>query len=158
MQKTTSLLQQISGLLNSYLSFTAHWINACQECCLHAQPFNKRHTGENIVSTFTTSLDDWKITQKLHLDSGSNFVSGFRNSGILSSFCFAHSLQLAIKDGILVQRSVETMLSTCRKVVGHFKHSNVSLHALASVQAKLDLPQHRPVQDEPTRWKSSSWL
>ena len=29
---------------------------------------------------------------------------------------------------------------TGRKVVGHFKHSNVSLHALSSIQAKLELP------------------
>lgn len=150
-----------SDSLDSYLSFTAHWINTdweCKECCLHAQPFNERHTGENIVATFTTCMDEWKISQKLHLvllDSASNFVAGFRNSGILSSSCFAHSLQLAIKDGILVQRSVEVMLSTCRKLVGHFKHSNVSLHALAAVQSK---PQHKPVQNEPTRWNSSYYM
>uniref|UniRef100_A0A1X7VB91 HAT C-terminal dimerisation domain-containing protein n=1 Tax=Amphimedon queenslandica TaxID=400682 RepID=A0A1X7VB91_AMPQE len=103
----------------------------------------------------------WNITDKLHLvlrDSGSNFVAGFRNADILSCACFAHTLQLTVKDGIFPQRTVEIMLSTSRKIVGHFKHSNVSLYALSSVQSKLELCQHRPVQDEPTRWNSSYYI
>lgn len=163
MQNHTSAFWS-SDSLDSSLSFTGHWIGQdwkYKECCLHAQPFNDRLIGENIVTTFITCMDSWKITDKLYLvlrDSGSNFVAGFRNAGILSCSCFAHTLQLAIKDGILVQKGVESLLSVCRKVVGHFKHSNVSLHALASFQAKLELPQQRPVQDEPTRWNSSYYM
>uniref|UniRef100_A0A1X7UWW1 Zinc finger BED domain-containing protein 4 n=1 Tax=Amphimedon queenslandica TaxID=400682 RepID=A0A1X7UWW1_AMPQE len=154
----------LSDSLDSYLSFTGHWIDSNwenKECCLHAQPFNERHTGENIVTVFTICLDTWNITDKLHValrDSGSNFVAGFRNADILSCACFAHTLQLTIKDGILSQRSVELMLSTSRKIVGRFKQSNVSLHALSSAQSKLELCQHRPVQDEPTRWNSSYYM
>ena len=110
---------------------------------------------------FDHPQDAWKINEKLHLvlrDCVSNFVAGFREAEILSSSCFAHTLQLVVKDGVLAQRGVETLLSVCRKIVGHFKHSNVSLHALSSVQAKLELPQHRPVQDEPTRWNTSYYM
>ena len=87
-----------SDSLDSYLSCTGPWIDSNwenKECCLHAQPFNERHTGENIVTVFTTCLDTWNITGKLHLvlrDSGSNFVAGFRNADILSCACFAHTL------------------------------------------------------------------
>ena len=128
-----------SDCLDTYLSFTAHWIDKdweYKEGCLHAQPFNERHSGENIASVFMPCLDAWKINEKLHLvlrDSGSNFVAGFREAEILSCSCFAHTLQLVVKDGVLAQRGVETLLSVCRKIVGHFKHSSVSLHALSSV-------------------------
>ena len=153
-----------SDSLDSYISFTAHWINKdweYKEGCLHALPFNERHTGENIANMFTSCVDAWKIKDKVHLvlrDSGSNFVAGFRDIGLLTSSCFAHTLQLAVKDGVLAQTGVENLLSVGRKVVGHFKHSNVSLHALSSIQAKLELPAKRPIQDEPTRWNSSFYM
>ena len=111
------------------------------------------------MTTFSTCLESSKIINKLHSvlhDSGRNFVPGFRNAGILSCSCFAHTLQLAINDGILLQKGVESLLSIGQKVVGYLKHSNVSLHALADVQAKLDFSKHRPVQDEPTCWNSFS--
>ena len=49
---------------DDYLSLTGHWINdnwKHQECCLDAQPFNERHTGENIASTFSSSMEKWDI-------------------------------------------------------------------------------------------------
>ena len=149
---------------DSYLSFTCHWINEnweYKEACLHAQPFNERHTGENIATTFTTCMNEWHVSDKVHLvvrDGGSNFVAGFRNAGIPAVSCFAHSLQLVVKDGILAQKGVESLLSCCRKIVGHFRHSNISMHALTAIQAKLQLPQHKPIQDEPTRWNSSYYM
>ena len=98
-----------SDSLDSYLSFTCHWINEnweYKEAYLHAQPFNERHTGENIATTFTTCMNDWHVSNKVHLvvrDGGSNFVAGFRNAGIPAVSCIAHSLQLVVKEGILAQ-------------------------------------------------------
>ena len=149
---------------DGYLSFTAHWIDDnwnYKECCLHAQPFNERHTGENIASTFTSCMEQWHIREKVHLvlrDNGSNFVAGFRDAGILAFGCFAHTLQLVVHDGVLAQRGVQTLLSVSRQVVRHFKHSNVSLQALKSIQQRLDIPQHRPIQDQATRWNSSYYM
>ena len=144
-----------SDSLDSYLSFTAHWIDKdweYKEGRLHAQPFNERHSGENIASVFMSCLDAWKINEKLHLvlrDSGSNFVAGFREAEILSSSCFAHTLQLVVKDGVLAQRGVETLLSVCRKIVVvtsntlmflctlyHWFKQNLSYHNMAHLSAR----------------------
>ena len=154
---------------DAYLSFTGHWIDNewnYKECCLHAQPFNERHTGENIASTFASCMEQWQISEKVHLvlrDNGSNFVNvaGFRNAGILSAGCFAHTLQLVVSDGVLAQQGVQSLLSVSRQIVGHFKHSNVSWQALNAIriQQRLDLPQHRPcIQDQATRWNSSYYM
>ena len=72
--------------------------------------------------------------------------------------CFAHSFQLVVKEGILAQRGVESLLTCCIKIVGHFRHSNISMHALTAIQTKLQLPQHKPIQDEPTHWNSSYYM
>ena len=120
-----------SDSLDSYLSFICHWINKnweYKEACLHAQPFNERHTGENNATTFTKCMNDWHVSNKVHLvvrDGGSNFVAGFRNAGIPAVSCFVHSLQLVVKEMIVAQRGVESLLTCCRKILGHFRHSNI---------------------------------
>ena len=50
---------------------------------------------------------------------------------------------------------ISEILRRCRKVVGHFKHSVVAQNALEESQTKLNLPQHKLVQDVMTRWNSS---
>ena len=63
-----------------------------------------------------------------------------------------------VKDGVLAQRSVEDLLSRCREIVGHFKHSDVAWHALASIQEKFSFPICQPAQDQATRWNSSYYM
>ena len=89
-------------------------------------------------------------------DNGRNFVVGLRETGISNFGCLAHTLQLVVKDGVLAQRSVEDLLSRCRKIVGHFKHSHVAWCALASsIEEKFGFPIRWPVQDQATCWNSS---
>ena len=72
--------------------------------------------------------------------------------------CFAHALQLIIHDGVLTQRVVIDVLTTCRKIVGHFKHSPLAYCRLNEIQQSLGIPQHHLKQDEPTRWNSTLYM
>ena len=63
--------------------------------------------------------------------------------------CFAHTLQLIVHDGVLSQRAVTDLLSTCRCIVGHFKRSPLACSRLN---------QHHLQQDKPTRWNSSLFM
>ena len=72
--------------------------------------------------------------------------------------CFAYTLQLVVHDGVLSQRAVIDILSSCRKIVGHFRHSCLAYSRLRVIHQNLGLPQHRLVQDEPTRWNSSLYM
>jgi len=106
-------------------------------------------------------VEKWQLAEKLHLvlrDNGRNFVAGLRDANIPNVGCLAHTPQLVVNEGVMAQRQVQDVLGCCRRIVGHFKHSNVSWHALSSVQEKLGVPMHRPVQDEPTRWNSSYYM
>ena len=64
-----------------------------------------------------------------------------------------HTLQLVVK-GLKVPAPAE-VLSSCRKIVGHFKHSCVASRALEAAQIRLGLPQHHLLQEVSTRWNSS---
>ncbi|KAJ8897642.1 hypothetical protein PR048_002991 [Dryococelus australis] len=49
-------------------------------------------------------------------------------------------------------------LAICAKdgrIVGHFKHSVQATQQLNDCQRTLKLPEHRLIQDEPTRWDST---
>ena len=146
------------------LSLTAHCISSDfnhKSFVLQSTEFNESHTGGNIASLITTCLRSWKVENKLVCivrDNGANFVADLRDSGLPNISCLAHTLQLVIDDGVFAQPGVVNVLASGRKLVGHFKRSNVSLQALIRIQQQLGLKQHRLIQDEPTRWNTSYYM
>ena len=86
------------------------------------------------------------------------YVAGLRNADLPNIPCLAHTLQLVIDDGVLAQPCVVNLLAAGRRLVGHFKRSNVNLHALSHIQERLGLKKHRLIQDEPTRWNTSYYM
>ena len=147
---------------DSYLSLTCHYITGDlsqhQQVCLHAAPFNDHHTGEHIAAMINKCFHSWNITSKVHVvvrDNGSNFVAGLRDAGIPNIPCLAHTLQLVVKDGCLAQPAVVDLTAKARKLVGHYKHSNIALQLLLKIQEQLGLSPKRLIQDEPTRWNTT---
>ena len=85
----------------------------------------------------TNCLQAWGIAEKLHVvvcDSGSNFVAGLRDGNIPNIPCLAHTLQLVVKDGCQVQPCVSALTAMARKLVGQYKHSNISCKTLQKIQ------------------------
>ena len=81
----------------------------------------------------TQCVERWQLSEKLHLvlrDNGRNFVAGLRHANIPNVGCLTHTLQLVVNEGVMAQRQVQDVLGCCRRIVGHFKHSNISWHAL----------------------------
>lgn len=141
---------------------TAHWLTEEFErkrAVLHAQAFDGSHTGDQIRLKFDEMFKQWKIQEdRIHLvvrDNGSNMVKALTDASLPHFGCFAHTLQLVVHDGVLSQRAVIDVLSLCRKIVGHFRHSCLAYSRLRVIQETLGLPQHQLIQDEPTRWNSS---
>ena len=149
---------------DSYLSLTCHYITADfsrQQVCLHAAPFNDHHTGEHIAAMINKYFHSWSVTSKVHVvvrDNESNFVAGLRDAGIPNIPCLAHTLQLVVKDGCLAQPAVVDLTAKARKLVGHYKHSNIALQSLLKIQEQLGLSPKRLIQDEPTRWNTTFYM
>ena len=106
-------------------------------------------------------LHSWSLTGKVHVvvrDNGANFVAGLRGAGIPNIPCLAHTLQLVVKDGCLAQPAVVDLTAKARKLVGHYKHSNIALQSLLKIQEQLGLSPKRLIQDEPTRWNTTFYM
>ena len=95
---------------------------------LHAKSFDGSHTGKNIAETFEDTFQSWVIDKEgqAHLvvcDNTSNMIRVMSIASLTDLGCFVHTQQLVVNDGVLSQRAVIDMLTTARKVVGHFQHS-----------------------------------
>ncbi|KAJ8870608.1 hypothetical protein PR048_029631, partial [Dryococelus australis] len=62
--------------------------------------------------------------------------------------CIAYTLQLVLN------KIINNSVSSCRKLVGHFKHSARATKVLKTCQITAEVAQHRLIQEEPTRWNT----
>ena len=143
---------------HSYISLSAHWVSdtvpAMQSFVLHSSLFSGSHTGPAIASKVEAMLETWNIPlTNCHMvvtDNGANMVNGIELVDIPRGPCFLHTLQLAIQDGILSQRSVSDMIARSKRVVTHFNHSALACDRLSKIQEDLNLPKKKLIQDVPT--------
>lgn len=63
--------------------------------------------------------------------------------------CFAHTLQLAIEDGLKLD-SIDKMLRSACKVVSHFRDSVLTTNSLLMKQTTE--PKLKLIQDVTSRW------
>lgn len=143
----------------SLLSFTAHFIVDHQrlKVILGACVLEENHTGQYIEQKFTEMVNEWNLKNKIFMvlrDNAPNMASAMR-SHYESIGCVAHTLQLVIKQALFLDEQTKTLLKKCRKIVGHFHHSEKATRKLTECQQQCGLPQHALVQDIEIRWNST---
>jgi len=88
------------------------------------------HTGSAICAKFVSMLSELDIekhsVQLVLCDNAAHMEKAMRDAAIPSYGCFAHSLQLVVNDGVLVQCFVNKLLAICQHIVGHFKRSTLA--------------------------------
>ncbi|XP_051793095.1 zinc finger BED domain-containing protein 4-like [Acanthochromis polyacanthus] len=132
-----------------------------QSCNLATVHVAVQHTADNISELLVKITDDWDITAKVHTvvtDSGANMVSAVRKTCLKHLQCFAHTLNLIVKDSIKADTSLESILEKCGAIVRFFHHSTKATDKLKEVQNQLQLPQHRLMQAVDTRWNSVLYM
>lgn len=146
----------------SILSLTAQWINENFEmtrAVLHAHEFAGSHTGVAIAGAFDCMFATWKIKKdNVHVvlrDNARNMQKAMEECGVKSLGCMAHTLQLAVHDGVLSQRSISDCVAIGRKIVGHFRHSQLATSRLRGIQQELGTKIMMLQQDVATRWNST---
>ena len=83
------------------------------------------HTGKYIDEKLTQMITEWKLREKLFLilrDNAANLVRTAHDQ-YASLGCASHTLQLIIKDALFSEETVKNVIKDCKKIVGHFRHS-----------------------------------
>lgn len=110
----------------SLLSLTAQWLDKdfkLFRAVLHVQELRGSHTATLICDVHVVLRDNAR-----------NMAKALDDCGVNSLGCMAHTLELAINEAVLSQRAVSDCFATGRKIVGHFKHSQVTSTALEKLQ------------------------
>lgn len=141
---------------HNYLGVTAHFINSDWELKSFALTVSKtvsRHYADACAEQFLALAKQWNIEGKvttLGTDSARNMVAAAHQLPFQHMPCVAHMLQRAITVS-LENSGFDTVLSKCRKIVGHFKHSPAGTDELHQQQAALGQATEPLVEDIPTR-------
>ena len=148
----------------AYITVTAHYLTnvwKMESKVLQTHEMPERHTGVHISERLLKAGEDWKISNKIVAVVRDNAANMVLASHLLENWgdlpCFGHTLQLAVKAGLDLPL-ISRLTATCRKIVGHFKHSVVATSALREKQQSLNIPQHQLIQDVSTRWNSTYFM
>ena len=114
----------------------------------------ERHTGDNIHAALHDIETEFGIADKiagLTSDNASNMVVAaskhvFCTPGHAYVNCFAHTLQLAVNDGLGLQPIKDAVLSA-RKLVSHFHRSTLSTGNLETYQRNHEEKNTKLIQD-----------
>uniref|UniRef100_A0A3Q3AW85 Zinc finger BED domain-containing protein 1-like n=1 Tax=Kryptolebias marmoratus TaxID=37003 RepID=A0A3Q3AW85_KRYMA len=144
----------------NYLGATAHFID--DNWCLHSfaltvSKSTERHYAEACAQHIQAVTQEWNIEKKittLGTDSARNLTAAARLLPYEHLPCTAHSLQRAITVS-LADSGFDAVLTKCRKIVGHFKHSPANARELNQQQVAHKQKEESLIQDVPTRWNST---
>ena len=153
-----------SSASQGYLTATGHHITedwVLKHAVLGTKRMIGRHTGEHIYACLASIEQEYGVANKIigvTSDNASNMKAAASRQVFMSSVeghvqCFAHTLQLAVEDG-LKQDAIQKAAASCRKLVGHFNRSTLASDGLESYQKTQGQKPLKLVQDVPTRWNS----
>ncbi|GAA6089240.1 zinc finger BED domain-containing protein 4-like, partial [Tachysurus ichikawai] len=115
-----------------------------------------------ISDAFANMFDIWHIARsKVHAivsDNAKNMAKAIEDSQLKGIRCMAHTLHLVVSEGVLSQRSVKDVLAIGRRIVGHFKHSQLAYSLLQSMHDQFGTQIKRFQQDVSTWWNSTYYM
>ena len=155
---TTDMWTSVAN--RGFITVTAHFINDDWELLaksIATRAVDERHTGENLAQVILSLKEEFSIgmLKALVTDNAGNMKCAAKEANIERIACFAHSLQLAIGDGMNKVAAVTKAIGFGRKLVTHFNHSSVSVKALMDHQIKMGVERPlKVIQDVATRWNS----
>lgn len=151
----------------AYISVTCHFTfnNKIMNSVLNVKEIPEAHTGQNIASALLDCFNEWGINEKIVTivsDNGANIKNAIvQHLQKRHHPCVAHTLNLCVTDSLNAKDKDKTMeivkplLSKCKAIVGHFKHSVTACEKLKTMQLQMKLPELKVIQDVSTRWNST---
>ena len=102
-----------------------------------------------MCSYFELATDKWNIANKTDViitDNAANVTLAVESSSYDSLRCTGHTLNLSANE-CLKNAKIEELLNKCRKLVSHFKRSSKAQHKLNQIQERLNIKQHKLIQE-----------
>ena len=145
----------------SYIGITVHFLSTDWEYhrfVLENSELAVSHTAENLGEAIKECTDHWRITKKVSCTTVDNASNIHKCMDTVLAWpylhCFAHTLNLAVKAGLCIER-IHQVVSRCSRLVAFFRRSSNAAYKLLDKLKALGCPTHALVQDVATRWNST---
>ena len=147
-----------------YVTVTCHFLTdewELKSVVLETTQIEESHTAENIAAMLTDIANKWNLTEKIccvTTDNASNMVAAARHNRWNHLPCFAHTLNLIVSNSLQEVPVVQAILLRCKNIVTYFHKSCKASDKLSSVQKRLNIDNHKLIQEMETRWNSSYYM
>ncbi|GFR79591.1 zinc finger BED domain-containing protein 1 [Elysia marginata] len=153
--------------MESFLTITAHYLEPLpswqlRNVVLATRLLDKDQLGssvEGMSNLISEVLMEFGIKDKLYAattDNASSMVSLVKNHlKVLHVRCFAHTLNLIVKDSIKACAELNLLIEAVKKVVNYFHKSAKATAKLKLAIDHLGLTQLKLCQDVETRWNAT---
>uniref|UniRef100_A0A671XLS4 HAT C-terminal dimerisation domain-containing protein n=1 Tax=Sparus aurata TaxID=8175 RepID=A0A671XLS4_SPAAU len=124
---------------------------------LETCPVRGQHTADNICLQLTRIAEEWGITDKIQAvitDNGANMVAAVLKAGWAHYPCFAHTLNLVVKDSFKAHPDLLEIQQKSSAIVAFFHHSTKAADKLKEIQVQQKFPEKTLIQAVETRWNS----
>ena len=151
---------------HDYMTLTCHYINSplqLKSRIIATRPLGDKHTANNIAEMIRAIAAEFRVRSVITIttDNASNMVACGKllaADGIIRISCFAHSLQLAVNEGLNVP-VISKMIAFAKRAVSHFSRSQPATRALLDHQGRMNAPKIlNLIRDVETRWNSTYML
>ena len=119
------------------------------------------HTAENIAAALVAAARKWDIMDKISCavtDNANNIVAAIRIAGWSHLPCFAHTINLIVTNAISEVPELEELIKSCKDIVSYFHKSSKATDKLQSIQTRMNIPNHKLIQQVDTRWNSVFYM
>ena len=150
-----------SGNNEAYITVTGHEITpdfGFNSFILATRELDVTHSGENIGGFVTEICQEFGIHGKTYYittDNAANMGVAAQVSGLYRIRCFAHTLQLAVRDGLENVAPVQSLIKNARNLAKTVKKSTRLDKAIEKHQVQLGKETKGVLRDVQTRWNSS---
>ena len=147
-----------------YVAVTCHFLTddwELKSVVLETAQIEESHTAENIGATLVAITDKWNIKEKVCCvitDNANNIVAAVRNNKWNHLPCFAHTLNLLVTNSLQEVPEISAILQRCKNIVSYFHRSCKATNKLTAIQSRLNIDNHKLIQEVETRWNSSFYM
>lgn len=96
--------------------------------------------------------------QDFGCDNGANMVAAVRKTGWAHYPCFAHTLNLVVKDSFKAHPDLIEIQQKISAIVSFFHHSTKATEKLKEIQKQHKFPEQKLIQAVETRWTSVFYM
>ncbi|XP_073470722.1 zinc finger BED domain-containing protein 4-like [Aquarana catesbeiana] len=150
-----------SRTTTSFMAVTCHYIDdnfKLSSSLLDCFSFTERHTADNLSVELSKICEEWGITNRIVAcisDNASNIKAAIRNVGWKYLACFAHTLNLIVRESL---KSIQETVTKVKNIVEFVNRSTVATERLKATQRQMGLEELRLKQDVATRWNSTYYM